>query len=343
MSIREIHISDQEEWNRSVRAISDYDVFFLNEYLRAFQLQGSGEPILIVYSNEGDYAINAVFRRDISDDKHFKNILKPHKYYDLSTPYGYGGFIGKVNNKDALIKEWTQYCIDKGYVCEFVRFSLFSDYRDYFDGVTETRTHNVIRNLEMPLDEMWMDFKQKVRKNVKRANKNGLEIIIDETGEYLDDFLRIYYGTMKRTNAEDEYFFKREFFEILTSMHQNAVYFHVLYQGKIISTELIIYGAENCYSYLGGTDREYFDVRPNDFLKFEVIKWAKDKGLKNYVLGGGYGSDDGIFQYKTYLAPHGVVNFYIGRKIYDEELYEKLATMRGDTIEDERYFPIYRG
>ena len=38
-------------------------------------------------------------------------------------------------------------------------------------------------------------------------------------------------------------------------------------------------------------------TRANDFLKFEVIKWAKEKGFKNYVLGGGYGTDDGIFQY----------------------------------------------
>lgn len=343
MSIREIHISDSEEWNQCIRKIPDYDVFYLNEYLRAFQLQGSGEPILAVYSNGEDYAVNAVFRRDVSDDKRFKNHLKPHTYYDLSTPYGYGGFFGRVENNDELIKEWTEYCMKKGYVCEFVRFSLFSDYKNYFDGITETRTHNVIRNLEMPLDEIWMDFKHKVRKNVKRANNNGLEIIIDETGEYLDDFLRIYYRTMERTEAEDEYFFKKEFFEILTSMSKNMVYFHVLYQGKIISTELIIYGAENCYSYLGGTDREYFDVRPNDFLKYEVIKWAKEKGLKNYVLGGGYGSDDGIFQYKTCLAPDGVVDFFIGQKIYDKQAYNKLVEMRGDTIKDERYFPVYRG
>ena len=68
------------------------------------------------------------------------------------------------------------------------------------------RTHNVVRNLENPIDDIWMDFKQKVRKNVKRANSYGLEILIDETGAYIEDFLRIYYGTMERSDAEKQFY-----------------------------------------------------------------------------------------------------------------------------------------
>ena len=128
-------------------------------------------------------------------------------------------------------------------------------------------------------------------------------------------------------------------------MRENVMYFHVFYEGKVISTELVIYGAENCYSYLGGTNREYFDLRPNDFLKYEIIKWAKEKGLKNFVLGGGYGADDGIFQYKTCLAPRGIVDFYIGRKIFDKEKYKSLVEIRANenpSCRESGYFPQYR-
>ena len=100
---------------------------------------------------------------------------------------------------------------------------------------------------------------------------------MDEEGKHLDDFLRIYYGTMERSDAEQQFYFKKSFFEELMSM-DNAVMFHVRFEDKIISTELVIYGAENCYSYLGGTDSEYFYTRANDFLKFEIIKWAKIRG-----------------------------------------------------------------
>ena len=110
----------------------------------------------------------------------------------------------------------------------------------------------------------------------------------------------------------------------------------------MISAELVIYGSENCYSYLGGTNSEYFDLRPNDFLKYEIIKWAKNKGLKNFVLGGGYGSDDGIYQYKLSLAPHGVYNFYIGRKVFDQKSYDELVSLRDENELNEKFFPLYR-
>lgn len=348
--IVEIPVSDKERWNNTVKSINNYDVFYLNEYVDDFMREdvSNGVPVLLYYVNGSDKAINVAFKRDVSKDQHFVGKLETDTYFDLITPYGYGGFLGEINDYDSLNNAYGQYCMDNGYVCEFVRFELFSDYYQHYSGETETRTHNVVRNLESPMDEIWMDFKQKVRKNVKRANTYGLEIIIDEFGTYMDDFLRIYYGTMERSDAEDQFYFKKPFFEELMSMN-NAVMFHVRFEEKIISTELVIYGAENCYSYLGGTDSEYFYTRANDFLKFEIIKWAKEKGLKNFVLGGGYGADDGIFQYKMNLAPHGIKDFYIRRKIFDENVYRGLLSVRSKGNKDMEdklihigFFPAYR-
>lgn len=341
--IEEIEVSDKERWNNIVKSIKGYDAFYLNEYVDAFMREdeSNGVPVLLYYENGDDRAVNVVFKRDVSKDCHFVGRLNQDTYFDLITPYGYGGFLGEISDYGSLNSAYSQYCMDNKYVCEFVRFELFSDYYRHYSGEIETRTHNVVRNLESSIDEIWMNFKQKVRKNVKRANAYGLEIIIDEPGVYMDDFLSIYYGTMERSDAEDQFYFKKSFFEKLMSM-DNAVMFHVRFEEKVISTELVIYGAENCYSYLGGTDSEYFYTRANDFLKFEIIKWAKEKGMKNFVLGGGYGSDDGIFQYKMNLAPHGIKDFYIGRKIFDESVYDMLCGMRANELLNESYFPKYR-
>lgn len=345
--IKEYSVADKEAWNEAVKKYKKYDVFYLNEYVSAFMQENeeNGEPVLIVYNNGEDYAINVVFRRDIEKAELFRNKIESGKYYDLISPYGYGGFIGQISDYSVLNRAYKEYCEKTGYISEFVRFELYGDYCEHFEGEIETRTHNVVRNLEMPIDEIWMDFKQKVRKNVKRAIKNNLEIVLDETGALLDDFLNVYYGTMERTQAEGKFFFSRSFFEIINQMKGHFIYFHVKKDNIVISTELVIYGTDTCYSYLGGTNSEYFDLRPNDFLKYEVIKWANNKGLKKFVLGGGYGSDDGIFQYKTCLAPNGIVDFYIGRRILNDRLYEKLVQLRkklSDRELNEKYFPLYR-
>lgn len=345
--IREISVNNRTEWNDIVRRFPDYDVFYLNEYVVAFmeEQEANGIPTLLYYEKDTDRAINVVFKRDIAQDNKLAGRIEHQKYYDLISPYGYGGFVGNIRDYSALNAEYNFYCISNGYICEFVRFELFGDYYLNYDGEVETRTHNVVRNLDMSIDEIWMDFKQKVRKNVKKANSYGLEIIIENTDEHIQDFLDIYYSTMKRSNAEEEYYFSKDFFENLNKMKDNIMYFYVVYKGKIISAELVIYGAQNCYSYLGGTDKDFFELRPNDFLKYEIIKWAKEKELKNFVLGGGYGLDDGIYQYKTCLAPKGIVDFYIGRKIFNTNVYNQLVELRAidnPKCRDALYFPKYR-
>lgn len=343
-NIVEYNIDDQKKWDNIVRSFPDYDVFYLSGYSKAFMKENpkNGIPILLLYENGEDRAINIVLRRDIALDEKLNGKIEKEKYFDLITPYGYGGFWGNVSDWVKLNQTYTEYCMNKHYICEFMRFELFVEYHKHYDGEIETRTHNVVRSLDLPLDEMWMDFKQKVRKNVKRASACNLRCIIENSDEHLEDFLRIYYSTMDRAEAEGEYYFSRQFYEKLNEMKENVMYFYAVYEEKIVSSELIIYGSQNAYSYLGGTDRDYFDVRPNDFLKYEIIKWAKEKGLKNFVLGGGYGANDGIFKYKLCFAPHGKYDFYIGRKIFDKVSYDKLVDLRSGEELNEKYFPIYR-
>lgn len=345
--IVEINIDEKNKWNEIVRSFTDYEVFYLNEYVSAFMKETpkNGIPVMLFYENGQDTAINVVFKRDIALDPKMSGRIAEGQYYDLITPYGYGGFWGSITDWGDLNDSYSKYCLENHYICEFVRFELFSEYFLHYPGEVETRTHNIVRSLDISLDDMWMDFKQKVRKNVKKASSYNLSVIMENTGEYLDDFLRIYYSTMERTEAENEFFFSKRFFDDLNTMKDNVMYFHVVYEGKIVSTELVLYGAENCYSYLGGTDRDYFEVRPNDYLKYEIIKWAKEKGLKRFVLGGGYGADDGIYNYKLCLAPHGVYDFYIGRRVFDSEAYSHLVSIRAEEnpeCRESEYFPKYR-
>ena len=61
-----------------------------------------------------------------------------------------------------------------------------------------------------------------------------------------------------------------------------------------------------------------FNVWPNVFFKYEIVKWDQKKGLKNFMLGGWYGTGDGIFRYKHWLALNDLYDFYIGRKVFDK-------------------------
>lgn len=338
-----INIDDSKTWDNIVTSFKDYDVNYLSGYVKAFNLQDEGIPLLFYYNDGKTKAINVVMKRDIALAHPFNKKLQKNTFFDISTPYGYGGFWIEGEDYESVNTAYNEYCSENGFVSEFVRFHLFSNFQSHYSGVCESYTRNVVRTLEMSTDEILMDFEHRARKSLKKSNKFGLEVEVDSTGTRLDDFLSIYYSTMDRNNAKENYYFPKEFFEKINKLIGNYVYIHILYEGRIISTELVLYGTENCYSFLGGTNRDYFHTQANTLLKYEIIKWAKAKGLKRFILGGGYGADDGIFKYKRSFAPNGVVDFYIGKKIFNKEMYEELMDIRDigpDTTD--KFFPRYR-
>lgn len=273
--------------------------------------------------------------------------------YDLITPYGYGGpFAWGDPDWRLFWQEFNEWARNSDVVSLFARLSLFEDQLIPFDGCVETKATNIIRTLDMPIDELWLDYKHKVRKNVKKARRSGLEVEVDYDGARLDDFLDIYCDTMQRRDAEEFYYFDREFFEtLIEDLAGSFAFFHAMCNHRAISTELVLLSTSHMYSFLGGTRVEAFDIRANDFLKHSIVEWGIEQGKKAYVLGGGYECGDGIFEYKMSFAPKGQVPFRVGCSVYDPELYTSLIRAR-EQWESEQgvewrpspgFFPGYRG
>lgn len=345
MSIQIITLEEPKKWDEIVKSFQEYDVFYLSGYAKAFQLHDDGEPCLFYYNDHNVKAMKVILQRDVAFCEGLENKIPQRTFFDLTTPYGYGGFWIEGEDNGESEKAFDHYCKEKGYVCEFVRFHLFAKSLDQFNGEVEGRLKNVVRTLDLDLDQMLYDFEHKVRKNIKRAISSGLKIEFDSDGSRLKEFLNIYYKTMDRNEAKSSYYFSEDFFHAINQLNGHYCYFYIIYEEKVISTELILYGTQHCYSFLGGTLSDYFSLRPNDYLKYEIIKWAKGKGLKTFILGGGYKEDDGIFHYKKSFAPTGLHRFYIGKKVFDQERYDKLVALRNlDTNfnPNTEFFPIYR-
>jgi hypothetical protein len=258
---------------------------------------------------------------------------------DIVTPYGYGGpFRTGEADADAFWRAFDAWAAEQGAVSELVRFSLFPERLLPYPGEREPRLVNVVRDLEPSADELWMDYDHKVRKNANKARRSGLRVEIDGTGARLDDFVRLYGHTLDRRGASARYRFPRAFFErVRNGLAGHFVFAHVLDGERVVSSELALLSATSAYSFLGGTDEAAFEQRPNDLLKVELMLWAKEAGMRRFVLGGGQQADDGIFRYKRSFAPHGLVPFEIGMRVFDPDRYAELSRGRETT-----FFPAYR-
>jgi hypothetical protein len=270
---------------------------------------------------------------------------------DLSTPYGYGGPIFWGIQPDAMSGAFwravDQWAADHAVVSEFVRFRLGDPFRGSYPGDVQQRSQNVVRTLDVEPSRLWREYEHKVRKNVQKAQRSGLHVTVDTDGTHLDDFLRIYHGTMERRAAAESYHFGADYFRnIAGALRGSYAFFHVWHGDTIVSTELVLAGRTRLYSFLGGTVADAFHLRPNDLLKHEVITWGAQTGRGEFVLGGGLTPDDGIFRYKLAFAPHGVVPFFTGSRVLRPQVYDAMvrrAQLVGAVPQDRAgFFPAYR-
>ena len=357
-SVTVLRASDDAERQRWAEVWSKWpgrEVFAHPSYLRLYESPGQ-EGMAAILEMVGGIILYPFLRRSLAEEPFVPDGLK--SCYDLVTPYGYGGpfFFGDSSMREEVSREfWAAFDLwarEQRCVSEFVRFSLFPEGLAPYPGKVECRGPNVVRALDLPGDQLWMDFEHKVRKNVKKARRMGASVEVDSTATWIDDFLRIYERTMERRKASRFYYFSRSYFESMArNLAGQHVYFHVVHGGKVVSTELLLISANSIYSFLGGTLEEAFDVRPNDLLKYEAILWARERGLRWFVLGGGYKPSDGIYRYKLSFAPGGERPFRIGQRIFAPEAYRALVEAKaryesglGHKWEArEGYFPAYRG
>jgi len=272
--------------------------------------------------------------------------------FDIITPYGYGGpeLITQNKTPDAekkaalyqnFFRAFHAWCMEKGVVSEFVRFSLFSEAIPHYYGKTEQLNDNIVCDLRQGTEALWKGFRHKVRKNVRTAREHGLRVEEDPVGRRLDDFMEVYHATMKRRNAGSFYFFPEKFFKsLLDKLPGQCCFFHVTEGNKVVASELVLCSVNRGYSYLGGTLEEYFPRRPGDLLKVHILEWAHHKGLKELVIGGGYKPHDGIFAFKQAFAPKGIRPFYCGKTVFDKHKYQLLTRTKEQNHSE--FFPAYR-
>jgi hypothetical protein len=342
--------ADASRWEAVHRAWAGREVFAAPAYVRLFA-EDHDEPLAAYAETASGFILYPFVLRPITTP-HLIDGTRPA--VDLTSPYGYGGaFHSGATEVDAkeFWSAFEEFCRSRGVVSEFTRLCLFEDRRLPHPGPTQQKLVNVVRDLRTPQDEMWREFDHKVRKNVNKARRLGVSIEVDETGARLDDFLRIYEATMDRRHARSTFYFPREFFRIIIDeLAGQFLFFHAVHGERIVSTELVLSSADTLYSFLGGTERSAFDLRPNDLLKVEVTRWGQDHGKARFVLGGGYAADDGIFRYKRAFAPHGLVPYSVGTRVFDERTYARLVDAHvaqgrhrlPGWQRDPGFFPAYR-
>lgn len=336
-------IEQNAQWDSIVRGFSNYDVYYLSGYVKAFQLHGDGDPQLLYYESDGLKAIYVFMKRRTGIDG----------YYDSVTPYGYGGvlFEGDVSekNKAAFWKEYLAKMNEERIVDNFVRYHPILNNAEPMKSISNVIDlgKTIAFDLTSP-EVIWENIISKNRNMIRKAEKNGIVIEHGKGMELFDKFIEIYNATMQKDNAEKYYYFKRPFYEsIHNDLFDNYEIFYARLEDKIIAMSIMIFANGRLNYHLSGSDVEYRNLAPSNLLLYKAALWGCEQGYKTFHLGGGVGSgEDNLYKFKAAFNKNSDYQFSIGEQIFDEDKYNQLVEMRKASDPSfegaSKFFPLYR-
>lgn len=356
-----ISSKQNRRWNEIVHSFLHWDIYYLNEYAHSFEIHGDGEAFLISFQWQGNtkddidvaeqtenemgrQAVSGqvscrlcyvVMKKDISADEKFTDLLPGDCWYDLETPYGYGGFLlqGTFTKEacDAFVEKMSTFAKEHRIVSQFVRFYPVYHNETFYTRMTDSETRYLRDTIYIDTtdkEDIMANMDSKNRNMVRKAMKNGVTIRHDK-GEHLDDFIRIYEATMDHDHATAYYYFEREYYEYLIEhMKEHVVFFYSVYEGNYIGAALFFFNEEYMHYHLSGMYTECRSTAATNLLLYEAAVWASERGIRLLHLGGGLEAEDSLFGFKKQFNKKGRLPFYVGRTIFDQKVYNELMLLR---------------
>lgn len=272
-------------------------------------------------------------KQDIQNSQQFNNLLNPEEYFDLETPYGYGGPLtdNKIISKETqlrFLQELTNYCLENNIVSQFIRFHPILDNQNILSDVISNKyLRDTIFIDTTNFDSIMNNMDSKNRNMVRKAVKNNVKIICKPITEY-NVFFKMYTETMARNKAADYYTFKEDYFKSLESLADNAMIMYAMHDGLVIGGAIMFFNNNYMHYHLAGSFSEFRQYSPSNLLLYEAAVWANKHGIKKLHLGGGMEPDDSLFGFKKQFNKNGRLPFTVGRTIFNDKAYSKLLHLR---------------
>ena len=323
------------------------DIYFRPEYGKLCENIEGGKSECYEYKSSFGCVRSMFIKRPIPQ------LIDGIQYFDLITPYGYGGPLVLTAQKECRQKlcqdfaiVFAQYCLENHIISEFVRFHPIEnnvlDFSDTYNAVCIQKTLGT--NLVAYNDPIQAEFSKHCQKNVRRALQAGITYRIKEAPNQIDSFLNIYYSTMDRNRASEFYYFDKAYFdEMLSLLKGNLLFVEAMYDEKIIAASLCFISDGLIHIHLSGTLSEYLSLSPSYVLRYAIAVWGKTNGYRMIHHGGGTSnsSDNSLFRFKKQFAQNTEFDYYVGKKIWNEEIYVMLCR---DIVVSQavEFFPAYR-
>ena len=320
----------------------DTDIYHSPAWVQANQKLQKGSLFSILIESESNKAYFPLIKREIDNTE----------YFDLITPYGYGGIAfshaATDEFKNNVLPVLYQYLEKTNCVSLFLRLHpLLNSGLDESAYIFENGTTLAV-NLDSSFDEIKKNYSSGHRYDLKKSLKNeGISVVDDLNFEYFDQFIKIYTETMRLLNASDFYFFNNDYFYSLKEQLGNQLKLVVVkLDNVVIGASLFMLHNSIIQYHLSGTTSEGRNNQPSKLILDRMIEWGTANNYKYLHLGGGVGgAKDLLYKFKKGFSATEF-EFSTVRMITNSSVYNNLCKALNYSKEEicnvSDFFPLYR-
>lgn len=309
------------EFQKANAALFDrLDIYFQPAFLHCDAEMQKGDYEIAVVQSDTNYWI-------------YPYILVPIKgttYFDITAPYGYCGPFSTDSsmNLDAE-KLLLENLIKRGnVVTEFIRYH-YDPILHFTENCTNLLNRRIVlTDVNQTKDQIWeKQFSGTNRNIVRKLKKEGfVNTIADFKVEDVPFFQAFYNETMKNAQATDFYYFDEAFYnQLIRELGPKIKLAKVHKDGVVYAAALFFVSGKYVTYYLSARNLDFPKVSASNLLLSETIFWANENHYEVVNLGGGLSlnEDDRLFKFKSNFGIR-YVDFYIGKRILDDEKYKQL-------------------
>lgn len=210
-------------------------------------------------------------------------------HIEVGGVYGYGPVVDDVPNRDVVFRELIlslEKYASKDRACEALVFSPKEiDILENLGYVLENNFNVYKVYLGKSVEELWKRIEHNKRRNIKKAQSQGVKVICSGNEDTLASFYEMHVISGKRAGFTPQPFSYFDSFLKVFGAEDRAKVFLTMFNDSPVAGVFVVVHCDTAYALGAGSMEETWQVRPNDILHWKAMEWACKEGLTYYHMG----------------------------------------------------------
>lgn len=325
---------DREKWSNFLLNHPAGNIFQTSEFFNVYRETKNYEPIFLYAIDDKNDLLGILLSVIIKSNG---GILGRFS----SRTIIFGGPIVRENDGriiNMLLGEFNKIIKKESIYSQIRNFVYFDNKKAFLDNGYYFDEHlNIVIDLSKTEDELWKEVSQKRRNEIRKAQREGVKVMLDNSFEALRDcyqILKEVYRNARLPLASLEFFCNLKE-QLSSNTNTKFLLFVAKYENKIIGCMLALGYKNVIYDFYAGALHQYYKKYSNDLIPWEIFLWGKKEGYTIFDFGGAGkpGVPYGVRDYKKqfggelinwgrFQAVHKPKTFKVSKFIF--ELYQKI-------------------